>query len=197
MFLRRRLRTALAAVIITAAAPGAHAGPRPFNPGRLPPDQLQRVTDVCVGVMGLSPHEQQTNVWGAQARPDLIGGENHYQGCIASLSSTLASLQAARGDLLAERDCGGRGLAAGSPLRAQCVLDARGRPAPLSSGSWPSAAAEPAARARPYWLASNPEKRRREERSCAALGLSPAFPAFDSCVKGLSDTIWEIDNPQD
>jgi hypothetical protein len=193
MFLRRTLPTALVAVIVAAAAPGAYASARPFNPGRLPPDQLQRVTDVCVGVMGLSPREQQTNVWGAQARPDLFGGENHYQGCIVSLSSTLASRQAARGDLMAEHDCGARGLPDGSARRAECVLDARGRPAP-----WPPVAAEPsAARARPYWLASNPEKRRREERACAALGLSPAFPAFDSCVKGLSDTIWEIDNPQD
>jgi len=152
--------------------------------------------------MGLSPSEPPSNVWGPASNPDLTGGENHYQGCVASLSSSLQGVNGAHIAIQADQDCREKGLASGSPQLAECVL--------LSEGARRVAVAGPGTMARTqagdrlervsirsYFDVGSREKTRREEFACARLGLNPAYGAFANCVKDMKDTFYSIDNPRD
>ncbi len=59
----------------------------------------------------------------------------------------------------------------------------------------PSASAEAPGRGRSYFYASSDEVFRREQQSCARLGLDPAGGAFSSCVADLAATLAAIDTP--
>ncbi len=175
------------ACVTTAAA---------FNPDKLPTAQLSRVTSICQSVLGLSPDER------------LIGGEwlnddrlkyrtSHYRGCVTSLSDTLVHKLDSRASRAADTACRARGYTRGSPELALCVLDtpesasasqgAGGNGAyskislPIASGS--------------FFYASGNEIAHREAAACAALGIDPVGPTFDSCVKSLDNTFFAIDNP--
>ena len=191
----RRLAVAFAgaAALVSSAACASAA---PYNPESLRSDQLSRVEGICQSVVGLSPSEPLSLVWGGATNPGLTGGENHYQGCIASLSASLQSVDSAETAWRADRDCRARGMKPDSPDLAQCVLQS------INDGSASAAPpAEPVSATtirptRSFFTASNRDVRGREQRACAALGLNPAYGAFGACVKNLSDTFDSIDNPR-
>lgn len=191
------LAAALTAAAFTAASPG-FAAAAPFNPAGLSPQQLDRVTDICRGTLGLSSAEPSSTVWGAAVNPGLVGGENHYQGCIAALSASLRAMQNARVALDADLACRGRSPAAGGPDLAECVLARMDATPRLDDQGLVAGPAAPAAAAaiRPFWKVSSGERTRRERLACARLGLDPAGPGFDACVNELRDTFYSIDNPQ-
>jgi|GEM_PF-1295392 len=183
----------LALAFAQIAAPAAWASDRH---SAVTPAERSRVVQICETVMGLSPHEPNSNVWGAAANPGLFGGENHYQGCIVSLSDTLARIAATRTALAADAGCRATGLADDSPALARCVLSNTESGVRVSSITNPGSevVSEPSVGA--YYKASNPEKARRMRRACAELGLSPVGGGFDACVRDLDETFFSIDNPE-
>jgi hypothetical protein len=193
-------RTMIAAICGIATVGGsAFASAAPYNPERLPSAPLNQVGGICRTVMGLSPSESESTVWGAEVNPGLTPGENHYEGCIAALSASARAESEARALNKADEDCRSQGLKTDSPALAECVLRAddpsRARLAPGSA----QPAADPVNNVRmagSFFRASRREVLRREEEACAALGLDPAGPAFDGCMKTLIDTFYSIDNPQ-
>src|ERR1700761_9331160 len=78
-----RFVAAAAASIIAAASMAGCASAAPYNPSGLDHAQLSRASDICQGVMGLSPRDPPRPVYGAADNPDLTDGENYYQGCMA------------------------------------------------------------------------------------------------------------------
>jgi hypothetical protein len=202
--LRARLKwRSVAAVAIAASTLAGGASASPYNPGGLESGQLGQIAGICRSVMGLHPSEPPRPVWGAATNPDLTGGENYYQGCIASLSTAQQRINTAYVALRADADCRARGMSADRASEAQCVLrteraqphaDGTGRPGTLRTPV--SDAADGAGPARSFYDASWPEKTRREEAACASLGLNPAYTPFGDCVKDMKDTFYSIANPQ-
>lgn len=191
---RPHLVAALAASVVAAGAAQA----APYNPGQLPANQLTRVQDVCVRVMGLNSGEPESTVWGAAVAPGLTPGENHYQGCVASLSSSLRAQAQVAARVQADADCRLEGAGDDMASRAQCVLtalnDGRGDRSAQSSILFRTASVDPVAHGS-FYRTGHHERLRREEAACAAIGLNPAGEAFAPCVKGLIDTFFAIDNP--
>ena len=168
----------------------------PYNPAGLAPAQLDRVERICQTTLGLSPHEVPSNVWGAAQDPQLDPGENHFQGCVMSLSDELGRADAGRATARADADCRARGLAEGSPALAECVYHAREvGPARLQAADTPAPLAG-GARLGDFFTASPHEISRRERLACAQLGLEPGFPEHDACVAHMDDIFFRIDNPQ-
>lgn len=198
-------RSALTMAGVLALAP-ALASAAPYNPGRLGAAELSRVESICESTVGLSPHEVPSNVWGAAQDPHLDPGENHFQGCVMSLSDAVRRTDRARAATHADADCRAGGLVEGSPALAECVYRAReAGPARLQSADVeaPQVAGPPAAaslsggaRLGDFFTASNHEIARREALACAQLGLEPGFPEHDACVAQMRDVFFRIDNPQ-
>ncbi|HEY2660556.1 MAG TPA: hypothetical protein VGI79_12605 [Caulobacteraceae bacterium] len=169
-----------------------------YNPGSLRTDQLSRVEGICQSDLGLSPSEPLSLVWGAAVNPGLTGGENHFQGCVASLSASLRDVDDGQAAWQADHDCRARGLKPESSDLAECVLQSlKSHPAATTSAPSAEPVSMPVTRPKgSFFTASNHEVRDREERACARLGLNPAYGAFGQCVKSLSDTFFSIDNPE-
>ena len=187
---------AVLAAALTAAFGFGLAGcasAQAYNPSGLDGAQLGRVQSICRSDMGLWADEPPIPNPGD---PRLDPLENHYQGCVASLSQSLRSVAASQGLAQADHDCRARGLADGSPDLAECVLDGERRGA--ASGMTAIPVSDEAARVAPrsFYTAAPHEEARREELACARLGLNPAGAAFDDCVTNLRDTLYAIDNPQ-
>lgn len=197
--LSRRLRglaiasTSFFAALNVAACASAAA----YNPSGLSGAQLDRVTDICRSVMGLQSSEPLI-LGPGDAR--LTYGENHYQGCIASLSSSLQSIDDANAGAMLDRDCRAQGLAEGSPMLAECVLQSRrsGHLFENARAMTATPVADTFSRVAPgsFYSARPHEEGQREQAACAALGLNPITEGFDSCVRDLRDTFYAIDNPQ-
>lgn len=178
-----------AAAIVAAAgfAGGAFAGDYGRGPGA---GQRAQLGEICQSTLGLKAWEAPSPVWGGAQDPKLEGGENHYQGCIASLATALNGVAQSHSLVRADADCRARGYAEGSPALAECVLHA------------PAAGVEPVAlvggeprAVSSFYTASPGEIARREREACAAVGLNPLDTAFDNCVSDMSDTFDRIDNP--
>jgi len=160
----------LASAVMTSAAWAA-----PYNPGRLPPEQLAEVGQICQSVVGLR------------------SGEAHYVGCVESLSSSWRSLSRSRARAQAREDCLDKGLRLDTPELAQCVLAGPGAArAPVVRVSDAPDGAGPA---KSYYLTSPRDVHRREEQSCARLGYDPTSGGFASCVAGLQASLFAADNP--
>jgi len=190
----------LAALACCAAVMTACAAEAPYNPDNLGSDQLVRVSSICEKVMGLSPKEAlDGGNWMGNDRLDYY--TSHYRGCIVSLSDSLQNVADLQLTQQADADCRAKGLPAGSPDLALCVLNSVNRGArPATGQSTTTATAVPVSQNLPaasgsFFYASPHENVRREERACAALGLSPTQSAFRGCVKGLDDTFYAIDHP--
>jgi hypothetical protein len=178
---------------VAAAGLGGCASAQPYNPAGLDGAQLGRVEGVCQSVMGLWANEPPIP---GPGDPRLDPLENHYQGCVASLSGSLRSVDQSYGLAQADRDCRGRGLASGGPDLAQCVLETQ-RAGALRAPTMTAVSDERVQVApRSFYSAGPHEESRREEMACARLGLNPVDLAFDNCVKDLKDTFYAIDNPQ-
>jgi hypothetical protein len=182
-------------------AVAASASSAPYNPAGLSSQSLARVSDICQSTLGLKPSEPEGPVWGAAMNPGLTSGENHYQGCIASLSSAMRRADTDGRKVQARQDCRSRGLVSDSPALAECVLqrlDGTGRDAEVMNRTPATVTDTGLAEHVPgsFFNASNREVRHREQLACARLGLVPGSGDFDGCVKTLVDTFFSIDNPQ-
>ncbi len=128
-------------------------------------------------------------------------GENHYEGCIASLSESLRSMNS--GQLLARADatCRAQGYDENTPGLAECVLQSQGQsrvsPGVVDQAAYArlSPAAMAGVRTNSFYTARPGEVSRRERQACAQLGLNPIYGTFDSCVSNMDWTFYWIDNP--
>jgi hypothetical protein len=166
------------------------ASAKQYNPGSLGAPALQRVRSICQNVMGLNPREPSSNVWGSSQDPALDPGENNFEGCVASLSDVVRTMDSADVTARAGADCRGRGLAVGTPALAECVWSARNQ---VAAGGDPVGGPLPAPRARgSFYAASTPEIGRREQEACVELGLVPGTASHEACVAHISDIFYRI-----
>ena len=183
---------AAAALIASACAVLAScASAPPYNPNHLSAEPLAQVADVCQNVLGFRASEPLTdNPW--PYNPDSSSSTNRYQGCIATLSNGLNRVEVARAASQAEQDCRSRGLVAGSPDLALCVLGVENEP-----GSPPKtlvASLDP----KPFLLSSGPRSPRaraavsKEQLACADIGIDPNDAEFASCVQRLRSVALEL-----
>jgi hypothetical protein len=198
---RWRALTAAIACGVACAGVAACASAAPYNPDHLGSAQVARIAGICQFVMGLQPSERP--VWGTHADTNVALGTSHFQGCVTSLSDSLQQVGTADAAAQADQDCRAKGFAPNSPDLAVCVLQA------LNTGSSVAAAtrtpSSPPAQttATParmvavgsFFYASPRETVRREQLACAQLGLEPPGALFASCVQGLQQTFFTIDNP--
>ncbi len=170
---------------------GSCASAAPYNPASLDQGRLGQVEGICQSVMGLSPKESPIP---GDGNPKLDPLENHFQGCVATLSHAVQRGERSATLAQANRSCISHGAAIGSPALAECVLNTRDAPSPaltqVSAGSAP-----PSAPIHSFFGTSHAEKTRRMELACVRIGVNPALPAFDDCVKEMMDTFYAIDNP--
>ncbi len=126
--------------------------------------------------------------------------------CMGSLSDTLAAKM--QGDIARKsyETCAGLGLARDTPEFSMCVLDRqKNYAAELSQNNvvLKTSPVQPVKLAydaqkdgsEDYYDASFDTKRRREEYSCAQLGLDPISSAFGQCVADLNASLFNADNP--
>jgi hypothetical protein len=152
---------------VALASLSACATAQTYGPPTLPADQSAQVAQLCRTVIRVEP------------------GEEHYVGCVDSLTASLTSAAQARAMQRARNECLDKGLAPASPELAECVLGA--------ADPRPGSAAQSS---RSYFYASNDEVRRREQVSCARLGLEPEGATFSSCVADLAAALFAADMPQ-
>jgi hypothetical protein len=174
-----RPRTAAAlvcALAFTGIAASAAAGPYPYNPDRLDQAQLGQIGRACEAVVGVQPPESR------------------YFACVGSLSDSARNVGRGRALHQAQNDCLRKGLRPGPDLDVCVVQSARegGASPPELAMSRPM---EEPGRSKTYPYASQREVHRREELSCARLGLDPAGGGFASCVGGLDSALDQADNP--
>ncbi len=186
-------KLALAALLAGAAT---QAIAEPYNPRGLGDSQLGRINEICQSTMGLSPEEPPPGLQGAAQDPHLDPGENHYQGCVASLSDAQGQVNEARATVQADTECRAKGLVAGTPGLADCVLHWRDQAAvePVDEPVRPPRAHR--GKSESFFTARPPEIAWREREACAQLGLQPGFPAFRACVAHMDRTFSRIENPQ-
>src|SRR5580693_3268295 len=184
----RRLFTTMSGALACLSFCGcATAGP--YNPVSLGADQLGAVSEICRSTLGLRSSEPEGPVWGAEMNPGLTSGENHYEGCIASLSQTLRGMSTASTEVRAAQDCRERGLKSNTPALAECMLDVIDGPAAQGAATRETQVAAGTTDAAPrpfpgsFFNAPNGELRHREQLACARLSLTPGSAAFDDCVR--------------
>jgi len=174
----RRWASFSAALALTFGGFAACAHAEPFNPDGLNASEARSVADICASVM------------------HLPSGEAHYQGCLESLSQSLAGLGQSQAVQDAHEACLKRGLQPSSPDLATCTLTLAdsGQPHETLAVGASAAPAIPGG-ARSFFWASNHDRRGRERLACALLGLDPARDGFQGCVADLQATMFALDNP--
>jgi hypothetical protein len=173
----RTAATLACALAFTGIAASAAAGPYPYNPDRLDQAQLGQIGRACQAVVGVQPPESR------------------YFACVGSLSDSARNVDRGRALHQAQNDCLTKGFRPGSPDLDVCVVQSArdgGAPRPELAMSRPM---EEPGLSKTYPYASQREVHRREELSCARLGLDPASSAFASCVGGLDSALDQADNP--
>lgn len=83
----RRASILAACGLVVATSGGAWASSD--QPAPITAEAKARIGEICQTTLGLGPSEPVGLVWGAATMPGLMPGENHYQGCVASLSGAL------------------------------------------------------------------------------------------------------------
>jgi hypothetical protein len=168
-----RLLAAAALVPLLLAPLGASAAP-PLSPEQraIDPGQRELVAQTCDRVMGLS------------------GGGIYRQECMDSLArSVAAKAESAHlaGNYVA---CRGQGLHEGTAAFSTCMLDAQDR-GPAMSGEPVKLAydASTPENSKSYFDVSNRVHWRREQYSCAQIGLTPGTAAFGECTAGLQSAL--------
>ena len=167
------------ALTMAAGAAGAQAD----HGVRVSPEQSALARATCANVMRIKV------------------GVVPFDGCVESLSNTLYAR--AQGEILAKSydDCTRTGHKEGTPEFAGCVLDRKAyhnaQPAEASAARVTGPAAAnytESLSAGPSYSESNPEERRRkEEYSCARLGLSPGSSSFGVCVAQLDSALRSVE----
>ena len=174
MIARPVLRLASLWLLMSLTAPVA-ARAEPYNPSRLPAQELDQIGAVCRTVIGVRP------------------GFTLYDSCVEALSQSVADQHRAGALHAARAACVAHGETPG-PKLAECELAQAGTtPAATGSAIDASRSAGPVK----SWLyAPGREMRRREQQACARLGYEPAGDAFSSCVAGLDAALYAADHPQ-
>jgi hypothetical protein len=153
----------------------AACGPlAPYNPDRLPMQQISHIGEICRDVMGLP-----------------AGAFTHYLACEESLSHSLAARRDGGAMLAAHHACDAQGLKPNTVALAECE--------PKQTEFAPGgAAALPAKAPKSYFSASNDEVHRREQGACAQIGFDPVGGglAFAQCVADLQSSLFDADNPR-
>jgi hypothetical protein len=172
-------RAAIAAIAGGFAAAGiagcAAAGP--FNPDNPAAERAAGVGNICRSVVRVEP---------------MSAG---YYACVHSLSDSMREAGRNRAMDQARAGCVDRGYRPGSPDMAVCVLQSsRAGSTTVPDLAIRDAGDEPAP-SKSYAYASQRDEFRREQLSCARLGLDPGTGAFQSCVAGLDSSLFDADNP--
>lgn len=123
--------------------------------------------------------------------------------CTQSLSDSLAAREEGYVAVQSDKACAAQGFQPGTAQFATCVLDhKRGFGAARTNAAADNAPAQltydPAkdvGASQGYYDASFDTKRRREEYSCAQLGLDPDSSAFGQCVADLDANLFYADHP--
>jgi hypothetical protein len=159
----------LGSASLAACAPLA-----PYNPDRLPMQQMSRIGEICRVVMGLP-----------------AGPITQYLACEESLSHSLAARRDRGPMLAAHHACEAQGLKPNTAALAECELNQTD----FAPGG---AAALPAKAPKSYFSASNDEVHRREQEACAQIGYDPigGGSAFAQCVADLQSNLFDADNPR-
>jgi hypothetical protein len=148
-----------------------------FNPDNLSSDRAAAVDHICRSVVRVGPMSTD------------------YYACMQSLSQSMHDAARARAMDAARADCADRGDRQGSPVMAVCVLQSdEAKPASGPNQAIRDASVEPAV-SKSYAYASERETFRREQLSCARLGLDPGTDAFQRCVASLESSLFDADNP--
>jgi hypothetical protein len=169
---RKILTMTLLAPLIIACAPFAQA-PVPT----LAPEQASLVQTTCDRVMGL-------------AHSGIYRDE-----CRESLSQSLARKVEAEGMAGAYHECRQQGLNEGSAAFSSCMLDRHSRsPIPTTQAVSLAYDADAPENAKSYFHVSNSVHWRREQYSCAQLGLTPGTGAFGQCVASLDAALMPMTN---
>ena len=138
-----------------------------YHPGKLPADQLARVDQICQTVLRVD------------------AGKEQYDVCVGSLSDSLNDVSQAHVAQQARQDCFDKSFGPASPELAECLVGA----------PEPGAGSTRAMSARSYFTASADEISRREQLSCARLGLDPGDGDFTRCVTNLAAALYVADTP--
>jgi hypothetical protein len=121
-----------------------------------------------------------------------------FSGCVSSLSDSLTQeMQQARA-VLSYRDCNRSGLKRGTPDFSRCVLDQEdaNASAEVPIASLDAAIVKPSDDSlKGYFSTSFALRHRREQFSCAQIGLEPDSGAFASCVNNLDENLWNVEYP--
>jgi hypothetical protein len=132
----------------------------------------------------------------------LQEGEAQFDGCVSELSDTAAELIEFARALQARRTCEATPLKPKTPEFARCVLDredserAAHIPAAEDVLRLNAVDIKPADDIRDsYYTASFDVRRRREQLSCAVLGLEPDTESFITCVNNLDMELFAIGHP--
>jgi len=174
--------------VTMAIAIAACASNAPRHPQHLSITQVGQVAEICEEVMGLESTEPLVdNLWPGDPDPDSV--TNNYQGCIASLSSSLEGVPTAWGERLALDHCRASGLQPGTSELGTCVL----RTVEATSASVAPETAflvvTPFSDMPEAASSSASLSDRKERLACAEIGLEPSQRACESCVSSLRDVL--------
>jgi hypothetical protein len=165
---RKILTAAIFAPLIVACAPFAAS-----SASTLAPEQVSLVQATCDRVMGL-------------AHSGVYRDE-----CRDSLSQSLARKMEGEAMAASYSDCRHQGLSEGSPAFSACMLDRQSQPRAsamqTASLAYDTNAPE---NTKGYFDVNNTVHWRREQYSCAQLGLTPGTGAFGQCVASLDAALF-------
>ncbi len=160
---RKALITAIFVPLAVACAPFAAS-----SAPTLAPEQASLVQTTCDRVMGLA----HSGVY-----RDL---------CRESLSASLARKAEGQAMAASFTECRHQGLSEGSAAFSTCMLDGQSRPQAVATQTASLAYdANTPENSKGYFDVNNSVHWRREQYSCAQLGLTPGTGAFGQCVVSL------------
>jgi hypothetical protein len=157
---------ATAALVPLLLVPLSASAAPPLSPEQraLGPDQRTLVAETCDRVMGLS------------------SGGIYRQECMDSLARSVAGKAESAHLAGSYVTCRGQGLRDGTAVFSTCMLDDRG--AGISAEPV-KLAYDPSTNSKSYFNVSNLVHWRREQYSCAQIGLTPGTSAFGECTADL------------
>ncbi len=161
----------LALISLLTSTCACAADPAPISP--LGPQQAAAVEGSCTTIMGLRQ------------------GEFAYAMCKESLTATATAMLEGQARLAAYDTCHGRGMPPGSAALATCMLEDKNNSAPAQAIYASTPITLDALRGNglsvgdSYYNVTHAVQWRREQYSCAQLGLVPGSSAFGHCVASL------------
>lgn len=163
-----------------SACLAACAPPAPYNPDRLPTQQMTRIREICRVVMGMP-----------------AGITTQGLACEESLSHSLAARRDRAAMLAARNTCQAQGLKLNTVALGACEHQAA--PSLLKQADFAPGGDAPLPTKAPksYLYVSNEEVYRRGREACAQIGYDPISDgfAFAKCVVDLQSYLFDVDHP--